>query len=128
MKIQGQDIVNTDDNLVFPLREPYWSAYQKFNWENKEAGFGINIDIVKEAVKNKKKIVAVYKGVSYKISPVTIQNFYKKSKVKPIFYARGNVKLIVVPQSKFLALKKFDEKKYEEKEKKRENIIHNRLF
>ncbi len=39
--------------------------------------------------------------MTYEISPVTINNFYKVSEPKPIHYARNDVKIVVIPQSKF---------------------------
>lgn len=123
MIIDGQGVVETDTDLVFALREPYWSAYKKYGWSNKEAGFGISIDLVREAVAKEKKIIAIYRGISYNISPITVNNFYKSSKIKPIFLARGKVKLVVVPQSKFTALpKRFSKEEYNKKEVERVRV------
>lgn len=128
MRINGQDIIETKNEFTFHLREPFWSAWQKYGWENKEPGYGISVTLIQAAHKKKKKIVAVYNGVSYEISPVTINNYYKISTPKPVFEARGGIKLVVVPQSKFMAVKRFKAEEHERKEIKRSVLNQQKML
>lgn len=122
MKLNGQPIIKTDDAYMFKLFEPFWGAWKIFGWKNREAGVGINVELVRLALKEKKKIIVNYQDFSYEISAIKIKNFYEKSKIKPIYKVKGDVKLIVVPFSKFKRIKMFDKKAYEEKEKIREEV------
>ena len=89
------------NEIHFVLREPFWSAWKKYGWTKGNPGFGISVELIQKAHAEGKKIVAEFGGYGYRISPVTINNFYKESTPKPIFEARGGVKLVVIPQTKF---------------------------
>jgi hypothetical protein len=101
LKIGGQTVEDDGQYYAFKLREPFWSAYQKYGWINKECGFGVNKELIKSAHYRGRKLKITYKDCSYEISPVTINNFYIASKIRPIYYSRGRVQLIVIPQSKW---------------------------
>lgn len=123
MIIKGQPVVKSDKYITFFLREPFWSAWQKYGWTKGEPGFGISVDMIRQAHEEGKDIAAVYSGFTYKISPVTANNFYKKSEKKPIFEAKGGVKLLIIPQSKFTREKVFDENAYQKREAERDNTL-----
>ena len=57
MKIRNQTWIKKDDNYFLTrLHEPYWSAYQKYNWEDGVAGIGISSEMVNKAVELVEKI------------------------------------------------------------------------
>ena len=123
MIINGQPVVNSEKYMTFILREPFWTAWHKYGWTKGEPGFGISVDMIRQAHEEGKQIAVVYNGFTYKISPVTANNFYKKSEKKPIFEAKGGVKLLIIPQSKFTREKVFDEEAYQKREKERDNTL-----
>ena len=103
MIINGQEIIETDNHLKIEILRPYFSAHQKYGWDNKDVGFGLSFDLVRKAHEKSKKILVLYKDYEYEISPITINNFYKNSKVKPALKTKG-VSLVIVPFQKFTRL------------------------
>lgn len=128
MNIGGLPCIETDEEIVFKLIEPFWGAWSIYKWEVKESGIGINVEVIQYAHQVEKPIVAVYEKDRYQISPVTINNWYKKQVVKPI-WARKGVKLIVIPKSMFTHTEgKFNREEYEKKEIERDKSIQKSLF
>lgn len=126
MNISGQNILNTEDYLMYSIKEPFWSAGRQFAWIKQEPGFGISLDIIKEAHFQHKKICIFYNGTRYAIEPTEVNEFYKTSEKKPVHNAKG-VKLIVVPMSLFEVLEgKWNVEEYNRREEQR-TLINNQL-
>lgn len=122
MNITGQNILLTEEYLMYGIREPFWSAGIKFGWIKEEPGFGISLDIIKRAYEEHKQICILYGAGKFAIEPLKINEFYKTSEKKPIHNAKG-VKLIVVPLSLFTELKgKWDIEEYNRREEQRAKI------
>ena len=88
--------------ITINLQQPFWSAYQKYNWYEGVEGFGINERLVEKAFYENKKLRVVYKDASYEITPKKakrIANFYQS-----IFIARDGTKLLVIPRNKLKRL------------------------
>lgn len=81
------------------LKEPYWGAWKRYGWEKGVEGYGVDIDIVREAIKNLDKIEIRYDEIAYQVSGKKIKKFYVEATIKPIFTARAGVKLIVIPRT-----------------------------
>lgn len=98
MKISGQNIIVTSTHFIVELHEPFWSAYQKYGWEDRVEGFGISKELVDKAEKENKKIIVRYKG-DYEISPKKARktvNLYHS-----VFIARNNKLLGIIPRTAF---------------------------
>lgn len=101
MKINGQNIIANSTYYILTLKEPFWSAYQKYGWEDGVEGFGINIDILNQALKTRHKILVKYKA-DYEITPA--QALKLIDKYKSTFTARSGVLLGIIPRTAFKRL------------------------
>lgn len=69
MKIKGQEFEVTSTYLIFRLREPFWSAWQRFGWEYSTTGYSVNEEAVNRALELKKKILIKTRYGDYEITP-----------------------------------------------------------
>ena len=84
----------------FYIRTPYFSAWQKYNWEKDVWGLGLNKERVDQSVENNKDVLISYgrNKKIYSLSPKKIQKY-------PIEMTSYNVELYIIPIS---ILKKID--------------------
>lgn len=69
MKIKGQEFEVTPTYLIIRLKEPYWSAWQRFGWEYSTTGYSVNEEAVNRALELKKKILVKTRYGDYEITP-----------------------------------------------------------
>ena len=94
-------------NIVINLKQPFWSAYGMYGWEDGVEGFGINSRLVEKALYENKKLEVRYKTARYVISP---KNALKQSNLYHSTYiARDGTKLLVIPRNKFKRLPNLEE-------------------
>lgn len=82
------------------IKQPFWSAYQKYGWDDKIPGLGFKKKTVDLLAQFHEKItVAIGKDtIEYQIAAVTIQNLAKKYNSE--FKARYDTIIYVIPQNK----------------------------
>lgn len=94
-------------NILIELRQPFFSAYQKYGWEDGVEGFGINEKLVNKALLEKRKLQIRYKSTNYVISP---KNALSKSNLYgSVFIARDGTKLLVIPRTAFKRIPDLEE-------------------
>jgi len=101
MKIRNVEWVETDKYIQVTLRDPFWSAWQKYGWEKNVEGFGISLEAIRYAIRvNKYLVVKTLKYGKYEISPteayaegVEMHNWK--------FVARDKKILVVLPRTSF---------------------------
>lgn len=121
MRIRNQVWLESDKFIVITLHEPYWSAWQKYNWEKGIEGIGISLEAIDVARSKKKRIrVKILKYGAYEISPKKALEVAAEYQ----YIARDRKKLVVIPRTAFdrIAFEK-EKKEYEEKEHKRAEAI-----
>lgn len=83
---------------VLKIEEPYWSAWQKYGWEEKVAGIGISNTVVGQAL-HEGSNVYLYVGKDttlYQIDPLKIIALAKQYKsIKQV--GKGTVRVAVIP-------------------------------
>jgi hypothetical protein len=78
---------------VVELRQPYWSAGQKYQWEySDQVGFGINADILRRS----ENIIIKTKWGDYFLTVKDCFDVYRKYKCE---YMAHGIKLIVIPRA-----------------------------
>lgn len=80
--------------MTITLKQPYFSAWQKFNWTPGVEGLGISLRKIQSALVNKQHLYINYKDTTYKISPekaLAVGRYYKS-----LFITKGE-KLVVIP-------------------------------
>jgi len=117
MKIRNQIWIEKEKEIIITLREPYWSAWKRYGWQQGVEGFGVSKEAVDYAIEKKKHLqVHVMKYGTYDINPkklkrtATVQRFFIPRDKKPIY---------VLPRFAFSRVVTRDEKKSEEKEHER---------
>ena len=104
MRIRGQSIIETDDYFFIRLREPYWSAWQKFGWEQGVEGLGVSREVIDKCIENKKKLrVRVAKYATYEIGYTKLQ---LQASADRRYLARDNRVVYVLPRTAFEKLVK----------------------
>lgn len=126
MRIRGQSIIETDDHFFIRLREPYWSAWQKYGWERGVEGLGISQEVINRCIENKKKLrVRVAKYATYEISYTKLQ---LQASSNRRYLARDNRVVYVLPRTAFEKIVKKVTEADVEKEDKRAKSIQESLF
>ncbi len=129
MKIRNQTWIKKDDNYFLTrLHEPYWSAYQKYNWEDGVAGIGISSEMVNKALRDNCGIVVnVTKYGVYRIDPIRLEKYHNQNY---LYQATDKKYLYEYPLTEFdLVVKSKEEKLQEEiKEVKRDISIQQALI
>ena len=129
MKIRNQTWIKKDDNYFLTrLHEPYWSAYQRYNWENGVAGIGISSEMVNKALRDNCGIVVnVTKYGVYRIDPIRLEKYHNQNY---LYQATDKKYLYEYPLTEFdLIIKSKEEKLQSEiKEVKRDISIQQALI
>jgi len=129
MKIRNQVWIKKDDNYYLTrLHEPYWSAYQRYGWENGIAGIGISSEMVNKAIKDNCGIVVnVTKYGVYIINPIILEKYHNQNY---LYQASDKKYLYEYPLNELeLIIKSEEEKRQEEiKEVKRDISIQQALI
>jgi len=121
MKIRNQVWLESETHLIVTLREPFWSAYQKYGWEEGIEGLGVSVEAIKKAADLGKKIrVNVVKYGSYEITAKKAMIFMGN-----FFFPRDKKALLVIPRTAFDRIPTDENKKkeYEKKEDLRTDKI-----
>lgn len=128
MKIRNQTWIKKDDNYFLTrLHEPYWSAYQRYGWENGIAGIGISSEMVNKALRDNCGIVVnVTKYGVYRIDPIKLEKYHNQNY---LYQATDKKYLYEYPLTEFdLIIKSKEEKLQSElKEDKRIKSIQQAL-
>lgn len=129
MKIRNQTWIKKDDNYFLTrLHEPYWSAYQRYNWEDGVAGIGISSEMVNKALRDNCGIVVnVTKYGVYRIDPIKLEKYHNQNY---LYQAVDKKYLYEYPLTEFdLIIKSKEEKLQSEiKEVKRDISIQQALI
>ncbi len=129
MKIRNQVWIKKDDNYYLTrLHEPYWSAYQRYGWENGIAGIGVSSEMVNKAIKDNCGIVVnVTKYGVYIINPIILEKYHNQNY---LYQASDKKYLYEYPLNELeLIIKSEEEKRQEEiKEVKRDISIQQALI
>ena len=129
MKIRNQVWIKKDDNYYLTrLHEPYWSAYQRYGWENGIAGIGNSSEMVNKAIKDNCGIVVnVTKYGVYIINPIILEKYHNQNY---LYQASDKKYLYEYPLNELeLIIKSEEEKRQEEiKEVKRDISIQQALI
>ena len=99
LNLDGQIVTIDGKVLRIRLREPFWSAWQRFGWEQNDPGFGIGDKIIDYLKDNKKTLHVIYKDSTYKISMKKINKVIDT--YYPYFSTNSGVRLLVIPRSHF---------------------------
>lgn len=83
--------------MKISIREPWYSAWQKFNWEKGMWGVGINSRDVQIAEQLGEDIYLTVGKREYLVKPGAVKSYAEKNSTK--FKARYNTTLYVVPES-----------------------------
>jgi len=122
MKIRNQTWIKKDDNYFLTrLHEPYWSAYQRYNWENGVAGIGISSEMVNKAIMDNCGIVVnVTKYGVYRIDPIKLEKYHNQNY---LYQATDKKYLYEYPLTEFdLIIKSKEEKLQSEIKEIKRNI------
>lgn len=103
MKIKGVSFEVTSSYLILRLRDPYWSAYVRFNWPEGTPGFSVNKEAINTAIELKKKILVKNKYGDYEISP------FRALKYGSPMSASNGTELICIPKTAFKKLPELQE-------------------
>jgi hypothetical protein len=117
MKIKNQPIIETEKEIVLRLHQPFWGAWKHFSWAEKVEGFGVNLEIVKKCINEKKDLKISYPYGTYRLNNHKLNEFVKTFKY--IYPVRNGVKLFVFPRTIFKKVE-WNKKVYEKKEKERQ--------
>lgn len=99
MRVRGQTVIETDKYFFIRLKEPYWSAWQKYDFEKGVEGFGIAREVINQCIENKKKLrVRIAKYATYEIGYLKLQ---KEMLSKRRYLARDNKVVYVLPRTAF---------------------------
>ena len=100
MRIRNQNWERLDNNYVLnKLHECYWSAYQRYGWEEGVPGIGISAEMVNKAIEEKCGIVIeVIKYGTYRINPKKLEKYHNQNF---IFMAHDHKILYVYPLTEF---------------------------
>lgn len=93
---------------ILTIEEPYWSAWQKYGWENKVPGIGISNVVVGQAL-HEGCFVYLYVSkdpVLYMIDPkkvMALANQYQSIKT-----VRAGIRVAVIPQTSLIVVQGID--------------------
>lgn len=108
--IKGQTVTDTGKFLNFHIRNPIYFASDLYRWKKDKygrVGIGVSENILRKAEKLGRKLRITYhnKSERYTITPSLFRK-YAFGK----YTARGSVKILVAPASKFTHLKKKEQR------------------
>ena len=99
MKIRNQTWLDDEKKICILLKEPYWSAWKQYGWEQGVEGFGISKEAIDYAIKNKQQIkVSLLKYGSYIIGYEKLQ---KHLNPQWKYIARDKKPIYVLPRTLF---------------------------
>ena len=98
MKLHGQNFEVTADYLILRLKDPYWSAWQRFGWVEGTEGYSVNVDAIAKAKDLKKKILVKNKYGDYEITPTKAERDGGDIK------GRDGTLMLCIPRSSFKKL------------------------
>lgn len=104
MKIKYQDWEVTTDYLILRLRDPWWSAWQRFGWIEGTEGYSISEEALAKARELKKKILVKNKYGDYEITASKASRYLNCK-----FTAREGTALICIPRDAFKKLPSIEE-------------------
>lgn len=86
--------------MKIEIKAPWYSAWQKFNWEKGMWGVGINSKDIQIALDLGEDIHLIVGRSSYLVKPEKVRDYAEKNNTK--FRARYNTLLYVVPEKELL--------------------------
>lgn len=86
--------------MIINVKEPWWSAWQKFGWEKGMWGVGINAKDIQIAQELGEDIHLAVGKKSYLVKPDRVKEYAETNNTK--FRARWNTTLYVVPEKELL--------------------------
>lgn len=102
VKIAGQKVFVCPKHVHIHIKEPWWGAWVKFNWEADTPGIGISEDLLKYASANKRKLkLTYYKNRSFKYLITPRQFMLTATACGGEYIARNKTKLYVIPVTAF---------------------------
>jgi len=104
MRIKNQNWEVNSKYLILYLNEPFWSAYQRFNWLEGTEGYSISEAALLKAKELKKKILVKNKYGDYEITTSKASRYLNCQ-----FTARDGTLLICIPRSAFKKLPPLEE-------------------
>lgn len=126
MRIRGQTVIGTDQYIFIRLREPYWSAWQKYGFEKGVEGFGISKEVIDKCIEQKKKLrVRIAKYATYEIGYTKLQ---LQASSDRRYLARDNKVVYVLPRTAFEKIVREVKQADVEKEDLRAKSIQESLF
>jgi len=99
--IAGQHIFDCGEHLHIHIREPYWSAYERYGWKDGVPGVSLSEELIKAAERLGRKIKLTYyknRNFKYVISPKKWQDL--AGTIGGVYMARGKTKLLTIPVAK----------------------------
>lgn len=127
MRIRNQQWIKKDNNYFLTrLHQPFWSAWQRYEWEDGVAGIGISAEMVNKAILNNCGIVVnITKYGVYRINPKKLERLKGN-----LFKAHDGKYLYEYPITEFERISKSKEevKQQEIKEEKRVQSIQQALI
>ncbi len=95
--IRHQKWTETITHIVLRLREPFWSAWQRYGFERGVEGYGLGVEALALAREKGKKIkIVVKKYGTYEFNPTDIM---MERYGKNTFTARDHKRLLVIPRT-----------------------------
>jgi len=127
MRVINQQWIKKDNNYFLTrLHQPFWSAWQRYGWEDGVAGIGISAEMVNKAILNNCGIVVnITKYGVYRINPQKLERLKGN-----LFQAHDHKYLHEYPINEFERISKSKEevKQQEIKEEKRVQSIQQALI
>ncbi len=100
--INHQIVYESTKFITVDIRNPFWSAGQRYGWGDTIPGFGISEDIIKYAREKGKKIEVKHKEDRYSITISKIDECI--GKYEAFFPISERIMLWVIPRSAFTKL------------------------
>jgi hypothetical protein len=89
-------------SLAIVIEAPFWGAWKQYGWDNKQAGIGLNEEVIKTAESWKKSIlVQVKRYGTYTISAKKAKAYIQEHPDEVYATRNSGIKLHVLPISVF---------------------------